>query len=85
MDNEEKKKKSTKKLEESKYDKNPPIEILESDGSRPATTPDVEGRDEELEKFKSGEMGAEQFRYNDDGSPVGTSRKLDIDTNADPK
>ena len=79
------KKEQPKKLEESKYDKNPPIDLVEVDESRPESTPDVKNREEDLEKFKSGEMGAEHFRYNDDGTPYGESRKLDIDTEADLK
>ena len=79
------KKEQPKKLEESKYDKNAPVEFVEVDESRPTNTPDVENREADLEKFESGELGAEQFRYNDDGKPYGESRKMDIDTKADPK
>ena len=35
--------------------------------------------DEELEKFKQGELGAKHFRYNDDGSGGGSSHKVNID------
>ena len=79
------KKEQPKKLEESKYDRNPPIELVEVDESRPESTPDIKNREDDLEKFESGEMGAEQFRYKDDGTPYGESRKMDIDTKADPK
>ena len=79
------KKEQPKKLEESKYDKNAPVEFVEVDDSRPETTPDVKNREADLEKFKRGELGAEQFRYNDDGTPYGESRKMDIDTKADLK
>ena len=79
------KKEQPKKLEESKYDKNPPVEFVEVGESRPESTPDTKNREDDLEKFESGEMGAEQFRYNDDGTPYGEGRKLDIDTKADPK
>lgn len=82
---EKSKEKEPKKLEESKFDKNPPINLVEADASRPENTPDVENREDDLEKFESGEMGAEQFRYNDDGEPYGESRKMDIDTKTDPK
>lgn len=79
------KKQQPKKLEESKFDKNAPVEFVEADDARPENTPDVENREDDLEKFESGEMGAEQFRYNDDGEPYGESRKMDIDTKTNPK
>lgn len=79
------KKEQPKRLEESEYDTDPPVEFIESDGSRPQTTPDVDGRAADIEKFKTGEKGAEHFRYNDDGPPYGPSRKLDIDTETNPK
>ena len=82
---EKSKEKEPKKLEESKFDKNTPIDMIGPDASRPESTPDVENREDDLEKFESGEMGAEQFRYNDDGEPYGESRKMDIDTKTDPK
>ena len=85
MEDKNKKVVAAKSLEENEFDKNPPVEFVENDDSRPATTPDVENREEELEKFKKGELGAEQFRYNDDGSPYTESPKMDIDTKADPK
>ncbi len=79
------KKQQPKKLEESKYDKNAPIEFVEVDDSRPKTTPDVKNREADLEKFESGEMGAEQFRYNDDGTPYDDSSKDETDATAGPK
>lgn len=81
----ENKKEEQKRLEESEFDKNPPIELLESKSSRPEHTPDVDNRQEDLDKLKRGELGAEQFRYNDDGTPQGRSHKVDIDNEADPK
>lgn len=79
------KKQQPKKLEESKYDKNAPVEFVEANDARPESTPDVENREDDLKKFESGEMGEEQFRYNDDGKPYGESRKMDIDTKTNPK
>ena len=81
----ENKKEEQKRLEESELAKKPPVELLESKSSRPKTTPDVKNRQEQLDKIKKGELGEEQFRYNDDGSPQGASQKMDIDTKADPK
>ena len=85
MEDKNKKEKPVERLEEGNYDIDPPVEFVEHDASRPPTTPDVKDREEELEKFRKGELGAEGFRYNDDGPPRRGSRKMDIDTKADPK
>ena len=77
--------KEPKKLEESNLDNNPPSEFIHPHSSRPKSTPDTKSREKDLEKFKSGELGAKHVRYNDDGAPYGVSRKIDIDTNSDLK
>lgn len=81
MENEE----NREELNENKHEKNPPIESNEHQNVSKKGSSDTKVRDERLEKFKKGELGAADFRYNDDGPPDGSSRKLDIDTNADLK
>ena len=73
MENENKKPQLPKKLKENKYNVNPPVEFVESDDARPKTTPDIKDRHDDIKKFKSGDVGAEQFRLNDDGTPYDDS------------
>ena len=88
----DKKEKDRGKLEKNNYDNNPPAEFIDSVSRDSMTVPmDEESKsvksksDERLEKFKRGELGAAHNRYNDDGDQLGTSRKLDIDTESDLK
>lgn len=85
MENENKNKDQKVKLEENQYDKDSPVEFVEKKTSQSKSTEDVKNRQEELEKFKRGELGAQHNRYNDDGTPNAGSPKMDIDTKADPK
>lgn len=64
-----KKKVNQGRLEENKLDKKQP-ELLESTSTRPADTPDVDDRQEELDKKKKGDVGAEQFRLDKDGEAL---------------
>lgn len=88
----DKEEKGQDQLDENNYDDYPPSEFIDRVNRDSKYIPQSEDdkknkkrSDENLEKFKRGELGAEYFRYNDDGSGGGSSRKLDIDTGADPK
>ena len=65
-------------LQESQYDKNPPVEFLEGKNRLKETLPVEDDKHDDLEKFEKGELGAAGTRYNDDGPPKGESRKIDI-------
>ena len=81
--------KANEKREEQKLIKNEGVEkpagLLERDKSKEETSAEKNAKHADLEKFKSGELGAAHIGYNDDGSTHGESQKLDIDTEADPK
>ena len=68
MENKADKNKEQDKLSENNYDTNPPTEIIQNK-NRKSETPstDETNKHADLEKFKRGELGAEHFRYNDDG------------------
>lgn len=74
-----KEKEYQKRIEESESSKNPPI-LLESKSSRPKNTPDVDNRQEQLDKIKKGELGTAPVGYNDDGSDFKATPKKDADT-----
>ena len=78
--------KNNEDINENEYDDDTPIEFIERKSNKTKTSSSDESeKDAYLEKFKKGELGAEHIRYNDDGPPAGSSRKLDIDTHSDPK
>ena len=65
-------------FKEDEYDKNPPIEFVEKNKKEKETRTLEDDKNDDIEKFKKGELGAEHNRYNDDGPPKGVIRKLDI-------
>lgn len=78
--------KNNEDINENEFDADTPIEFIERKSNKSKTpSSDEREKDAYLEKFKKGELGAEHIRYNDDGPPFGSSRKLDIDTHSDPK
>ena len=80
----ENKKENQKEFEKSESDMQAP-EILENKTSRPKTTPDVNNIQKKLDMIRKGELGAKDIGYNDDGSPRGGSRKVNLDTETDLK
>ncbi len=86
MENKDYADKDRDKLSENNYDTNPPTEFIESKSRKSKTTPpDESDKQNDLEKFRRGELGASHIGYNDDGSTHRESQKMDIDTEVDPK
>ena len=85
MEDKENKGGESEKLSESQFEENPPVEFIEQKKSSKEISTKRDVKHADLEKFKRGELGASYIGYNDDGSPHGSARKLDIETDTDPK